>query len=194
MRPVFRHVINFNHIKYKNYLCNRQLQVKQAESNQYDKPTNTKQTNQPDQPESRSFFTDDKNTKANSNNNKSEPEPLHSRVDRHQSPHQPPPHSLSIQKPSAEAPAAKQRARVRISSVVENIETRECFKLAPGATSEFADEVRERERPYELTRPLSRQKLRNRSDSDEERVDNKPYELTRPLQRQKEVDVEGRDG
>lgn len=51
----------------------------------------------------------------------------------------------------------KNRPRVRISSVVENIETRECFKLQTDSLNDFDDTSSDSDekvhKPYELTRP-----------------------------------------
>ena len=54
----------------------------------------------------------------------------------------------------------KNRPRVRISSVVENIETRECFRLQTDSVNEFEDTSSESDEkansPYELTRPYQK--------------------------------------
>lgn len=103
-------------------------------------------------------------------------------------------HSFSIQRPNHEQPK-NQRPRVRISSVVENIETREYFKLESESTNDFVDanddfdSDNNSNKPYEVTQPLHR--LKSKSDSEEYlpkkvAADSKPKIITRAENRAKD--------
>lgn len=191
---------------------NRQIQAKQAESNNInnnsnnlkydDRPLNNKQSNlqnsrdnsrdnsRSTSQDSHKIINRNSSNMNNISNNSNTSETDHCRPNSNNeqpnhSQKSPQKHSFSIQRLNHEQPK-NQRPRVRISSVVENIETREYFKLESESTNDFvdasdngfdSDNNNNYNKPYEVTQPLHR--LKSKSDS-EEYLPNKVAAASKP--------------